>query len=135
MRLSRKRDRRRAGARAQPRRARRDHARTALHARYQRPLDRAALFGGDYNLPIGISPVGLVNALWPGADNMLAAAARAANVPYGLSTVGTTSIEASGSDAAPSFAIVSFINSGSSTASAVTFATSAFALMMTPRYD
>ncbi|RWE33880.1 MAG: hypothetical protein EOS79_29120 [Mesorhizobium sp.] len=96
MRLSRKRDRRRAGARAQPRRARRDHARTALNARYQRPLDRAALFGGDYNLPIGISPVGLVNALWPGADNMLAAAARAANVPYGLSTVGTTSIEASG---------------------------------------
>ncbi|TJW42203.1 MAG: alpha-hydroxy-acid oxidizing protein, partial [Mesorhizobium sp.] len=82
---------------------RRDHARTALHARYQRPLDRAALFGGDYNLPIGISPVGLVNALWPGADNMLAAAARAANVPYGLSTVGTTSIEASGANAACRF--------------------------------
>lgn len=51
------------------------------------------LFGRSYDLPIGISPVGLANALWPGADPMLAAAARAANVPYGLSTVATTSIE------------------------------------------
>ncbi|GLQ50033.1 alpha-hydroxy acid oxidase [Dyella flava] len=52
-----------------------------------------SVFGQAYDLPIGISPVGLANAIWPGTDQMLAAAAANANVPYGLSTVGTTSIE------------------------------------------
>ncbi|ACB96208.1 alpha-hydroxy acid oxidase [Beijerinckia indica] len=51
------------------------------------------LFGRTYDLPIGISPVGLANAIWPGIDKMLAEAARNANVPYGLSTVGTTRLE------------------------------------------
>ena len=54
---------------------------------------RTPVFGQTYDLPIGISPIGLANAIWPGTDQMLAAAAANANVPYGLSTVGTTSIE------------------------------------------
>jgi (S)-mandelate dehydrogenase len=52
-----------------------------------------SVFGQTYDLPIGISPVGLANAIWPGTDQILAAAAAKENVPYGLSTVGTTGIE------------------------------------------
>jgi (S)-mandelate dehydrogenase len=52
-----------------------------------------SIFGRAHGLPVGISPVGLANAIWPGTDKMLATASGKANVPYGLSTVGTTSIE------------------------------------------
>lgn len=68
-----------------------------LPPRYMRDVSRrstaTSVFGRSFGLPIGISPVGLANAIWPGTDRTLAAAARDANVPYGLSTVGTTSIE------------------------------------------
>ncbi|MHA6645356.1 alpha-hydroxy acid oxidase [Mesorhizobium sp. A623] len=68
-----------------------------LAPRYARDVSgrstASSLFGRAYDLPIGVSPVGLANAIWPGADRALAASARSANVPYGLSTVGTTSIE------------------------------------------
>lgn len=52
------------------------------------------LFGRSYPLPFGIAPMGLANMVWPQADRMLTTAAQAAGIPYVLSTVGTTSIEA-----------------------------------------
>jgi (S)-mandelate dehydrogenase len=58
----------------------------------QRRLNKA-LFGQDYALPFGIAPTGLTNLAWPRADLDLARAARDANIPYVLSTAGTTSIE------------------------------------------
>ena len=51
------------------------------------------LFGNKYNAPIGISPMGLANLIWPSADRTLAKLAKERNIPYLLSAVGTTSIE------------------------------------------
>jgi (S)-mandelate dehydrogenase len=51
------------------------------------------LFGRRYALPFGIGPTGLSNLAWPGADAALARTAAAADVPFVLSTAGTTSIE------------------------------------------
>ncbi|MEQ8426396.1 MAG: alpha-hydroxy acid oxidase [Gammaproteobacteria bacterium] len=51
------------------------------------------LFGQQYDLGIGIAPVGLANMMWPGAETHLARAAQQANIPYILSTMGTTPLE------------------------------------------
>ncbi|MCK1520079.1 alpha-hydroxy acid oxidase [Bradyrhizobium sp. 17] len=51
------------------------------------------LFGRTYSSPIGIAPTGLAGLLRPGADIMLAQAARDANVPFIMSGVSTGSIE------------------------------------------
>lgn len=51
------------------------------------------LFGKDVGLPFGISPMGMCNLSWPGADLMLARLAAKHNIPVGLSTVGSTDIE------------------------------------------
>ena len=51
------------------------------------------LFGKRYDLGIGIAPVGLSNMMWPGAEAYLASAAQQANIPYTLSTMGTTPLE------------------------------------------
>jgi len=51
------------------------------------------LFGRRWGLPFGFAPVGYANIVWPGADEALARAAAAANIPYALSTAGSTSIE------------------------------------------
>ena len=51
------------------------------------------LFGRSWGLPFGFAPVGFANLVWPGADEALARAAAAANIPYTLSTAGSTSIE------------------------------------------
>ena len=53
----------------------------------------AELFGKRYAMPFGIPPVGLGNMMWPGAEQALATAAQAADIPYVLSTVSTTSME------------------------------------------
>lgn len=50
------------------------------------------LFGQDLGLPFGIAPMGLCNLAWPGADNMLAAAAVQNGVPHCLSTAGSATI-------------------------------------------
>jgi isopentenyl diphosphate isomerase/L-lactate dehydrogenase-like FMN-dependent dehydrogenase len=52
------------------------------------------LFGKTYASPFGIGPVGLANLLRAGADEALARAAAQANVPFVLSTVASTSLEA-----------------------------------------
>ncbi len=54
---------------------------------------KVTLFGHTYDAPIGVSPVGLANFIWPGTDGALAAMAARRNIPYILSSVGTTTIE------------------------------------------
>ncbi|CAM4386418.1 L-lactate dehydrogenase (cytochrome) [Pedobacter westerhofensis] len=53
----------------------------------------AELFGHRYDAPFGISPIGLQGLMWPNASEILAKAAVKHNVPFILSTVGTSSIE------------------------------------------
>ena len=51
-----------------------------LTPRYLRDVStidtRVSLFGTEYALPLGVSPVGLGNMIWPGAEAALAVAAR-----------------------------------------------------------
>jgi isopentenyl diphosphate isomerase/L-lactate dehydrogenase-like FMN-dependent dehydrogenase len=51
------------------------------------------LFGRKWSLPFGVAPIGMAGLVWPGAEAALARAAAAANIPFTLSTAGTTSIE------------------------------------------
>ncbi|WP_206733804.1 alpha-hydroxy acid oxidase [Pseudoxanthomonas composti] len=51
------------------------------------------LFGRRYAMPLGVAPMGLAGLLRSGADESLAAAAQAANVPYVYSSVGNSTIE------------------------------------------
>ncbi len=51
------------------------------------------LFGHNYSLGIGISPIGLGSMIWPNAEIHLAKAAQAQNIPYILSTMATTPLE------------------------------------------
>ena len=52
-----------------------------------------SVFGKKYSIPIGISPVGLGNMIWPGAEGILAKAAQKNNIPYIFSSYGTSSLE------------------------------------------
>ena len=54
---------------------------------------RATVFGSTYDMAFGVSPVGLGNMMWPGAEMALARAAQQANIPYVLSTFSTTLLE------------------------------------------
>ncbi|MFU1477034.1 alpha-hydroxy acid oxidase [Roseovarius sp. C7] len=54
------------------------------------------LLGQDYAMPVGIAPVGMSGLIWPDAEGHLARAARAANLPYTLSTVASQTPEAIG---------------------------------------
>lgn len=51
------------------------------------------LFGHTYSAPFGIAPIGLQGLMWPGATEILAAAANDHNIPFILSTVATADIE------------------------------------------
>lgn len=51
------------------------------------------LFGRRYDCPIGISPTGMAGLFRTGADSMLAAAAKKANVPFLLSSASNLKIE------------------------------------------
>lgn len=51
------------------------------------------LFGRRYAIPIGISPTGMAGLFRTGADSMLAAAAKKANVPFLLSSASNLKIE------------------------------------------
>ncbi len=57
------------------------------------PSQTTRLFGRDYAAPYGIAPTGLAGLFRPGADLMLADAARDANIPFILSGAGTATIE------------------------------------------
>ena len=52
-----------------------------------------ALFEQTWNLPFGIAPMGMCDLTWPGADAMLARAARQYGIPLVLSTMASSSIE------------------------------------------
>jgi isopentenyl diphosphate isomerase/L-lactate dehydrogenase-like FMN-dependent dehydrogenase len=71
--------------------------RVELMPRYLSEADqpnlRCRIFGRDYNAPFGIAPMGLSGLVWPHAENILAEAAKAHNIPYTLSTVATVSLE------------------------------------------
>ena len=68
-----------------------------LTPRYLRDVSSAdqsvEIFGHRYAMPVGVSPVGLGNMMWPGAEIALARASQQANIPYVLSTFGTTLLE------------------------------------------
>ena len=68
-----------------------------LLPRYLRDVSRrdqhVTLLGRRYDSPIGMSPTGLAGLFRPGADLMLAAAARDANVPFLLSSAANASLE------------------------------------------
>lgn len=51
------------------------------------------VFDKKYSAPMGISPVGLGNMIWPGAEGVLAEAAQKNNIPYIFSSYGTSSLE------------------------------------------
>ena len=51
------------------------------------------LFGRSYRRGFAVAPIGMANLAWPGADLILARLAERENIPYVLSTAGTTSIE------------------------------------------
>ncbi len=51
------------------------------------------LFGRRYAAPIGTAPIGLVNFVTPDGDRQVALAAKALDLPFVLSTAGTTAIE------------------------------------------
>ncbi|MEJ2517862.1 MAG: alpha-hydroxy acid oxidase [Methyloceanibacter sp.] len=65
-----------------------------LTPRYLRDVStvdtRATLFGTEYSMGFGVSPVGLGNMMWPGSELALARAAQAARIPHVLSTFSTT---------------------------------------------
>ena len=69
----------------------------ALMPRYLNEADqpniRCCFMGQAYNAPFGVAPMGLSGLVWPNSERILAAAAKAHNIPYTLSTVGTVSIE------------------------------------------
>ena len=52
-----------------------------------------SLLGKLWDFPFGIAPMGMCNLTWPGADQMLAAAAVKYNIPITLSTMASSSIE------------------------------------------
>lgn len=52
-----------------------------------------SLMGTPMSLPFGIAPMGMCNLAWPGADLMLADAARERGMPLGVSTAATTRLE------------------------------------------
>ena len=60
------------------------------------PNIETEILGQKFSMPVGISPVGLTTMTWPGSEQMMAGAARAARVPMTLSTVAGDSIEAVG---------------------------------------
>lgn len=57
------------------------------------PDIRARLLGREYAAPFGVAPLGLSGLVWPRSEYILAAAAKAHNVPYTLSTVATVTLE------------------------------------------
>ena len=51
------------------------------------------LFGDTYDAPFGIGPTGLAGLAWPKAETLIAQGAKAANIPFCLSTVSSVRLE------------------------------------------
>lgn len=54
---------------------------------------KTELFGHIYDLPFGISPVGLQGLMWPNSPEILAKASLKYNIPFVISTLTTSTIE------------------------------------------
>src|SRR6266851_139323 len=54
---------------------------------------RRCRFGRRWAAPFGIAPIGLGNLIWPRAEEAIARAAAAADIPYTLSTAANTKLE------------------------------------------
>jgi L-lactate dehydrogenase (cytochrome) len=54
---------------------------------------KKSFLGFDMGAPYGIAPMGMCNLAWPGADRMLAAEAARNNIPVGVSTAASTTLE------------------------------------------
>lgn len=54
---------------------------------------KTELFGHVYDLPFGISPVGLQGLMWPNSPEILAKASVKHNIPFVISTLTTSTIE------------------------------------------
>ena len=54
---------------------------------------KTSLLGQEYDLPIGIAPVGMAGTIWPGAERLCAQAAVRSNIPSCQSTVAAASPE------------------------------------------
>ena len=59
----------------------------------QDPSLKSSLCGIPYDLPFGVSPVGLQGIIWPNASKILAKSAKQYNIPYVMSTMCTNTIE------------------------------------------
>jgi len=53
----------------------------------------ASLFGHSYSAPFGISPLGMVNMIWPGMDDMLRRAGLRHDIPNCISMFSSTPVE------------------------------------------
>jgi L-lactate dehydrogenase (cytochrome) len=86
-------------------RARSTYARLTFHPRVLRDVASVdlttKLLDRSSAMPFGIAPTGFTRMMHPAGERAMAAAAAAAGIPFGLSTMGTTSIEQV-ADAAPS---------------------------------
>lgn len=63
-----------------------------LHGEFTPDLS-VDLLGRSHPLPVGIAPVGMSGLVWPDAERLLAHAATAERLPYGLSTVASRTPE------------------------------------------
>lgn len=57
------------------------------------PQIQTKFLGRNWDAPFGVAPVGLSGLIWANSERILAAAAKAHNVPYTLSTVATATLE------------------------------------------
>ena len=60
---------------------------------YKSSSTKTTLFGVEYDVPFGISPVGLQGLIWPNSSEILAKSAMKHNIPFILSSVTTMDIE------------------------------------------
>ncbi|MGB8621270.1 MAG: alpha-hydroxy acid oxidase [Paracoccaceae bacterium] len=63
-----------------------------LHGEFTPDLS-VELLGRSHPLPVGMAPVGMSGLVWPDAERLLARAATAEGLPYGLSTVASRTPE------------------------------------------
>ncbi|MHA3977062.1 alpha-hydroxy acid oxidase [Halovulum sp. GXIMD14794] len=54
---------------------------------------RVTLFGNEFDVPLGMAPIGMLNAFWPGADLILARLCARENIPYVASSAASTPLE------------------------------------------
>jgi L-lactate dehydrogenase (cytochrome) len=60
---------------------------------YKSSSTKTSLFGIEYDVPFGISPIGLQGLIWPNSSEILAKSALKHNIPFILSSVTTMDIE------------------------------------------